>query len=35
MNNDLIASGDIQFTFEELLQNVMDKLAAQLNGYFF
>lgn len=29
-NNDLIASGDIQYTFDELLQNIFEKLSAQL-----
>ena len=29
-NNDLLSSGDIQYTFEELIQNIFDKISLQL-----
>lgn len=29
-NNDLIASGNMQYTFEELLQKMFDQLSSQL-----
>ncbi len=29
-NNELIATGNIQFTYEELLQNIFDFISSQL-----